>query len=121
MPEAREVIPAARMAALPSTFHTLPIQAHEYQLAFITVPVDPEAKKDAQEAFVKDVLNQQLVLNVEYKNQGQDMVNDYKKAQEAAKNARVGLSPLYKSRGMRSCGTMSGTRKRTRTDTQRRY
>ncbi|XP_019631274.1 PREDICTED: staphylococcal nuclease domain-containing protein 1-like [Branchiostoma belcheri] len=62
------------MAALPSTFHTLPIQAHEYQLAFITVPEDPEAKKDAQEAFVKDVLNQQLVLNVEYKNQGQDMV-----------------------------------------------
>ncbi|XP_019633158.1 PREDICTED: staphylococcal nuclease domain-containing protein 1-like [Branchiostoma belcheri] len=122
----REVIPAARLAALPSTFHTLSIQAHEYQLAFITVPEDPEAKKDAQEAFAKDVLNQQLVLNVEYKNQGQDMVilltadkssdiglglvkdglvmvearrekrlqkmvNDYKKAQEAAKNARLNL------------------------------
>ncbi|CAH1250586.1 staphylococcal nuclease domain-containing protein 1-like [Branchiostoma lanceolatum] len=122
----REVIPAARLAALPSTFHTLPIQAHEYTLAFVTLPEDPEAKKDAQEAFLKDVLNQQLALNVEYKNQGADMVilltsdkttdiglglvkdglvmvearrekrlqklvNDYKKAQDAAKNARLNL------------------------------
>ncbi|XP_002732557.2 staphylococcal nuclease domain-containing protein 1-like [Saccoglossus kowalevskii] len=62
------------LAALPPSYHSLPAQAHRYQPAFISLPTDPEALSEATAAFKREVMNNNLLLNVEYRVNAQEFV-----------------------------------------------
>ncbi|XP_052242771.1 staphylococcal nuclease domain-containing protein 1-like [Dreissena polymorpha] len=71
----REVTDATQLSQLASNFTLLSPQAQEFQLAFVQLPTDEEAKLDAQDAFYHDVLNRQLLLNVEHRIGGGESVS----------------------------------------------
>ncbi|XP_001635744.2 staphylococcal nuclease domain-containing protein 1 [Nematostella vectensis] len=71
----REVLPVTRLCPLPSAFIAFPNQAKEFTLAFVELPKDPDQAEDAMEELQKRVLNRQFLLNVEYKNGGQEFVS----------------------------------------------
>ncbi|KAJ8031554.1 nuclease domain-containing protein 1 [Holothuria leucospilota] len=70
----REETTAVKLALLPPAYHTTPPQAHHYYLACVTLPVDEEFRHDAIAAFRRDVLNNQFLLNVEYRVGQQEFV-----------------------------------------------
>jgi len=70
----REVVPFNKLCQLPPRFHSFQPQAKEYAMAFLLLPKDPDQAADGSEEFQKRVLNQQFLMNVEYKNQGQECV-----------------------------------------------
>lgn len=55
------------MASLPSQFSSEKPYATEYALALIQLPGDNEDKEEALRAFMEDVLNRKVQLNVELK------------------------------------------------------
>ncbi|CAL1537379.1 unnamed protein product [Lymnaea stagnalis] len=63
----REKTPVSGLCSLPANFKTLPPQATEYTLACVAVPSDEEAKQDAVDALCHDIINQTMLLNVEYR------------------------------------------------------
>jgi len=63
----REKTAASKLAPLSSNFKTLANQAKEYALACVSVPTDEEAKQDAVDALFNDILNQTMLLNIEYR------------------------------------------------------
>ena len=60
-------MPFTRLAALPSQFSSEKPYATEYTLALVTLPADNEDKEEALRAFIEDVLNRKVQLNVELK------------------------------------------------------
>nr|XP_002128402.1 staphylococcal nuclease domain-containing protein 1 [Ciona intestinalis] len=71
----KEIIPSNRVASLPGEYNTgalLP-QAHEYSLALVNPPEDPDSLADAFRALCGMVGNVQFKVNVEYKD-GVDFV-----------------------------------------------
>ncbi|XP_078495054.1 staphylococcal nuclease domain-containing protein 1 [Ciona intestinalis] len=71
----KEIIPSNRVASLPGDYNTgalLP-QAHEYSLALVNPPEDPDSLADAFRALCGMVGNVQFKVNVEYKD-GVDFV-----------------------------------------------
>lgn len=63
----KEATSISRLAALPSTYRSLPFSAHEYGLAFAKPPTDIENVEDARSAFFEETDNRMLLLNVEYR------------------------------------------------------
>lgn len=64
----RQVIPSTRCASLPSAFSADKPYAVEYTLACVQLPSDQDYVKESLECLKSDILDQQLLLNVEYKN-----------------------------------------------------
>uniref|UniRef100_A0A3Q3JRS6 Staphylococcal nuclease domain-containing protein n=1 Tax=Monopterus albus TaxID=43700 RepID=A0A3Q3JRS6_MONAL len=64
----REVVSTTRLAAIPPAFsiRALPAQATEYAFAFIQVPQDEDARADVVDCVVRDIQNNQCLLNIEY-------------------------------------------------------
>ncbi|XP_064490231.1 staphylococcal nuclease domain-containing protein 1-like [Ornithodoros turicata] len=123
----RETTDSSRLTALPvSSFRDMKPCAEEYSLACVTLPKDPEQAADARHAFMTEVQNETLQLNVEFRvgNQSfvtlvtkgtetdvakklleegyllvesrreprlQDLVKEYREAQESAKRQRRNL------------------------------
>lgn len=71
----REVTSSTKLAALPSSYNSLPAQASEYCLACINLPTDPDDIQNAVDNFYADVMNKQLLLNVEYRVGSQEYVS----------------------------------------------
>ncbi|KAK7494857.1 hypothetical protein BaRGS_00013984, partial [Batillaria attramentaria] len=88
----REETAPINLAALPSTFQSMPAQASEYALAGIALPPDEDARQDAIDALYNDVLNKQLLLNQEYKANGMDYVT--LRSDETDSGGDVGLALL---------------------------
>nr|QBI71268.1 ebna2 binding protein P100 [Carausius morosus] len=63
----REYVKVTDCASLPSLFGHEKGYAHEYCLACVTLPKDPEYRDEAVRAFANDTMNRTLHLNVEYK------------------------------------------------------
>lgn len=65
----KEIIPAARVAALPADYntHVLLPQANEYALALVQAPEDIDSLGDAFETMCSLVGTQQFLVNTEYK------------------------------------------------------
>jgi staphylococcal nuclease domain-containing protein 1 len=61
-----ETVPTTRLAVLPPAFVSDKPYATEYVLAWTKLPVDEDDKREAYRAFAGDVLNNTLLLNVEY-------------------------------------------------------
>ncbi|XP_077999812.1 staphylococcal nuclease domain-containing protein 1-like [Glandiceps talaboti] len=70
-----EFVSSADIATLPPSYHSLPAQAHRYALACVTLPKDPEANVEAREAFKREVINNNFLLNVEYRVGGLEFVS----------------------------------------------
>ncbi|KAL8583257.1 hypothetical protein ACOMHN_043092 [Nucella lapillus] len=72
----KELVPSGSLATLPSAFQGLPPQATEYSLAAIALPPDvvEDAKQDAVDWLLRDILNQQCQLNMEYRSSGIEYV-----------------------------------------------
>ncbi|XP_058457634.1 staphylococcal nuclease domain-containing protein 1 [Malaya genurostris] len=70
----RETLPTTRLAMLPPAFLSDKPYAHEYSLALVVLPTDPDDKTDAIKAFAQDTLNKTLQLNVEYRVSGAEHV-----------------------------------------------
>lgn len=73
----REVTDTSKLAQLQAAYHTLSPQAVEYSLACVNLPNDEDAKLDAIDAFYNDVINKQLLLNVEMRVAGHEVVSLY--------------------------------------------
>ncbi|XP_065911934.1 staphylococcal nuclease domain-containing protein 1-like [Dysidea avara] len=71
----RGVVSPSKIAALPSKYSSLPPQATEYFLACSIVPEDEDWAKEALKGLKNEVLDQTMLLNVEYKIQGQQYVS----------------------------------------------
>nr|QBI71273.1 ebna2 binding protein P100 [Eurycantha calcarata] len=63
----KESIKITDCASLPSVFTSEKGYAHEYALACVTLPKDPEYRDEAVQAFASDTMNHTLHLNVEYR------------------------------------------------------
>eukprot|EP00794_Sanderia_malayensis_P012792 gene12792-14103_t len=110
----RDVIPSSKMATLPPTYHSFAPQAHEYHLACIMAPVDDDDKRVLANVFVQEVLNEQFLLNIEYKFNGQDFVTLSKpetKDDIALKLLSEGYAMLENRREKRLQPLVSGYRK----------
>jgi len=70
----REIVSAAKLAHLPPKYVSFPAQARQYSLGCIRVPEDDDIVHDLTNAFVKEALNNEFSLNVEYKLNGEDFV-----------------------------------------------
>ncbi|XP_055378713.1 staphylococcal nuclease domain-containing protein 1 [Condylostylus longicornis] len=66
----KENVPLARLASLPSTLNNDKPYATEYALALVALPPEAEDKEEAYRVFAQDVLNQKLMLNVEFISSG---------------------------------------------------
>jgi len=70
----RETTSAAKLAALPSSFHHAPAGAREFRLALVQLPNDPDYAQSAVDQFNSELwLNgqqQEVLLNVEYRTGG---------------------------------------------------
>ncbi|RDD43774.1 hypothetical protein TrispH2_003888 [Trichoplax sp. H2] len=73
----RATVSTSRLAPLPSAFHSVPPQAHEYHLALVQEPSDDEDKREALTQFMEILSEQQLGLEVEFKLQNQEHVSLY--------------------------------------------
>eukprot|EP01137_Pigoraptor_chileana_P032464 Opistho-2@21860 len=62
-----EAVPSTSLAILPSQYHSLPAQAVEYKLAFVSPPMDEEWAFEAANLLRDLILNKTLKINVEYK------------------------------------------------------
>ncbi|XP_054275181.1 staphylococcal nuclease domain-containing protein 1-like [Macrosteles quadrilineatus] len=63
----RDEIPFSRLGQLPSAFAQDKYYAHEYALACVKLPQDPDYIQDAIEALRTDTMNKPILLNVEYR------------------------------------------------------
>jgi len=70
----REVVPSSKLAAIPAGYSGLPPQGKEYYLACVIPPNDEDWYQEALSAFNSDVMDQVMLLNVEYRSQGQEYV-----------------------------------------------
>ncbi|XP_070535997.1 staphylococcal nuclease domain-containing protein 1-like [Ptychodera flava] len=70
-----EYVDLTEVATLPASYHSLPAQAHKYAPACVTVPNDPEAQLEAIEGFKREALNNNFLLNVEYRVGGLEYVS----------------------------------------------
>ncbi|XP_065069172.1 staphylococcal nuclease domain-containing protein 1-like [Rhopilema esculentum] len=68
----RDVIPATKMANLPPAYHSFAAQAHEYTLACLIAPKDEDDRAMLSDAFKRQALNEKFLLNVEYRQNGQE-------------------------------------------------
>lgn len=66
----RETISVSRLASLPAAYASEKPYAHEYSLACVNFPKDPEYKAFAIQYFREDSAVSKLLLNVEYRIQG---------------------------------------------------
>jgi len=71
----REIVSATKLAHLPPKYVSFPAQACQYNLGCIRVPEDDDIVHDLTNAFVKEALNNEFSLNVEYKLNGEDYVS----------------------------------------------
>lgn len=72
----REIVTSAKLAHLPPKYVSFPPQARQYNLGCIRVPgEDEDVVNDLTNAFVKEALNNEFSLNVEYKLNGEDFVS----------------------------------------------
>lgn len=99
----REVLPLSKLCSLPPSFHGFKPQAHEYYLAFVSLPKDVEQVADALDAFRASALNRQYLLNVEYSAPGQEFVTLVLESGEDAAKSLVneGLLVVEKRREKR--------------------
>ncbi|KAG1653353.1 Nuclease domain-containing protein 1 [Nymphon striatum] len=63
----REITDATKLATLPGTFSAIPAFAKEHALACVIVPTEVDYQNAARNLFMDDCLNQELLLNVEYR------------------------------------------------------
>ncbi|XP_046665431.1 staphylococcal nuclease domain-containing protein 1 [Homalodisca vitripennis] len=63
----RDEVPFTSCGQLPSSFAVDKYYAHEYALACVKLPQDPDYIKDAVEAVKSDTMNRAVLLNVEYR------------------------------------------------------
>lgn len=70
----REVVTSLKLAHMPPKYISFPPQARQYRLACLKVPEDGDTVDDLTNAFVKEGLNQEFSLNIEYKLNGEDYV-----------------------------------------------
>jgi staphylococcal nuclease domain-containing protein 1 len=71
----REIVSSTKLAHLPPKYVSFPPQARQYSLGCIRVPEDDDIVHDLTNAFVKEALNNEFSLNVEYKFNGEDYVS----------------------------------------------
>lgn len=70
----RHVVPSTKVAAIPSGYSGLPPQAKEYYLACAIAPDDEDWLRESFTAFCNEVVDKPLLLNTEYRMQGQEYV-----------------------------------------------
>jgi len=63
----RDEVPFTMCGQLPSSFAVDKFYAHEYALACVKMPTDPDDIKEAVEAVKADTMNRAVLLNVEYR------------------------------------------------------
>jgi len=63
----RDEVPFTRLGHLPSAFSQDKYYAHDYALACVKLPQDPDYAQDAIEALRTDTMNKPILLNVEYR------------------------------------------------------
>lgn len=86
-----ELTSVGQLATLSASFKTLPAAATEYSLACVLVPEDEDAKMDVVDALFKDILNQTMLLNMEYKGTG---VPDHASLKHAAEGEEDVIASL---------------------------
>jgi len=67
----KEVVPSSRLASLPPAFISDKPYANQYGLALVSLPPEDDDKSEAGKSFAQDAFNRDLLLNVEYKVNGQ--------------------------------------------------
>jgi len=73
----RETIEATKTAVLPAAFVSLPAQAKEYRLAFVSLPPDEEFSEDAVNELYHTIGNKMLTMNMEFRGAPNDTVSLY--------------------------------------------
>ncbi|XP_042223849.1 staphylococcal nuclease domain-containing protein 1-like [Homarus americanus] len=71
----KEVTQAVKCASLPASFSSPGAYAHELHLALVKLSKDDDYIEDALTLLMSETMEQEVLVNREYRNQGQDFVN----------------------------------------------
>jgi len=70
----RATVPITDCATLPGVFAAAPRYAKEYALACVKLPKDEDFAKEGRDALQDDIVNREVELNVEYRDEGREHV-----------------------------------------------